>query len=108
MVAPDRGQLVWLDFNPTRGHEQKHHRPALVLSPKKYNHKSGLVLVCPITSHVKGYPFEVPITHTKINGAILTDQVRSVDWKARKAKRIGTCDADVLKEVIGKLHLLLS
>lgn len=87
MVAsytPDRGDIVWLDFNPQLGHEQAGTRPALVISPSSYNDKSGLMLVCPITSKVKGYPFEVRIITKKIDGAILADQVRSLDWRARQ------------------------
>lgn len=87
MVAtyiPDRGDIVWLNFNPQLGHEQAGLRPALVISPKTYNEKSGLMLACPITSKVKGYPFEVRIKAKKVDGAILADQVKSLDWRVRK------------------------
>jgi len=87
MVAsyiPDRGDIVWLDFNPQLGHEQAGTRPALVISPLAYNEKSGLMLACPITSKVKGYPFEVRIKAKKIDGSVLADQIKSLDWRARK------------------------
>lgn len=82
--APTRGDIVWLNFTPQRGREQAGVRPALVISPQRYNQKSGLMLTCPITSKIKGYPFEVVIRTHKINGAILADQLKSVDWAARK------------------------
>ncbi len=81
---PDRGDIVWLNFSPIKGHEQAGARPALVLSPKTYNSKSDLMLACPITSKVKGYPFEVPIIAGKVNGVVLADQIKSLDWQARK------------------------
>lgn len=96
---PDRGDVVWLDFNPTRGHEQEGRRPALVLSPKNYNRKSGLVLVCPITSQEKGYPFEVACKTRAVQGVILTDQIRSVDWGEHRAERAATVSEAVLTEV---------
>lgn len=82
--VPDRGEVVWVDLDPPRGHEQAKRRPALVLSPKNYNRKAGLVLIVPITSQAKGYSFEVPVQGNKIDGVVLADQVRSVDWRARK------------------------
>ncbi len=87
MVAyvPDKGDVVWINLSPTRGHEQAGVRPALVLSPRAYNAKSGLMVSCPITSKIKGYPFEVRIQAKKINGVIITDQLKNLDWKARKA-----------------------
>ncbi len=96
---PDRGNIVWLDFNPAQGHEQKGRRPALVVSSKKYNEKSGLVLVCPITSRVKGYPFEIVFQTKMVSGAILTDQIRSVDWMQRNAKKITSVSEVVMSEV---------
>lgn len=81
---PERGDVVWIDFNPTRGHEQARKRPAIVLSPKPYNEKMGMMLVCPITSKVKNYPFEVTIKTGKLSGAILADQIRNMDWHTRK------------------------
>ena len=106
--APDRGDIVWLEFNPQAGHEQSGHRPALVVSPKAYNQKVGLALFCPITSNVKGYPFEVllPDKHS-VSGAILSDQIKSLDWRVRKAKRIAAVPKDVLEEVLAKIHALL-
>lgn len=81
---PERGDIVWVDFNPTRGHEQARRRPALVLSLKQYNEKRGMMIACPMTSKVKQYPFEVGLKAGKLNGAILTDQIRSLDWRTRK------------------------
>lgn len=82
--TPEKGDIVWIDFSPTRGHEQAGVRPALVLSPNMYNAKSGLMVACPITSKVKGYPFEVRIQAKKINGVVLADQIKNLDWQARK------------------------
>lgn len=104
--VPDRGELVWIDFDPTRGHEQKGKRPALVISEKIYNNKAGLMLVCPITSQEKGYPFEVPITG-KISGAVIVDQIRLLDWKERSLKRIGKAPTAAFLEVIEKLNILI-
>lgn len=84
--VPDRGDIVWLQFNPQARHEQAGHRPALVLSPASYNRRSGLMLCCPMTSQRKGYPFEVVIAaDTDRESVVLADQVKSLDWKARKA-----------------------
>ena len=106
--APDRGDLVWLEFNPQAGHEQAGHRPALVISPGAYNRRVGLALCCPITSQVKGYPFEVPLpVGVPVAGVVLSDQVKSLDWRARKAKRIGKASAAVIDEVLGKLATLV-
>ncbi|HRS02465.1 MAG TPA: endoribonuclease MazF, partial [Bacteroidota bacterium] len=86
---PDRGDIVWLEFNPQSGHEQKGRRPAIVLSPYEYNLKVGLALFCPITSQVKGYPFEVSLPERfPINGVIISDQIKSLDWKVRNAEFI--------------------
>jgi len=105
---PDRGDIVWLHFNPQTGHEQAGHRPALVLSLATYNEKTGLMLCCPMTSKVKGYPFEVrfPATSTEA-GVILTDQVKSLDWQSRKAKRKGKAPKEVVMETLAKVHALL-
>jgi mRNA interferase MazF len=105
---PERGDIVWLEFNPQAGFEQSGHRPALVLSPKAYNEKTGLALLCPITSHIKGYPFEVvlPEGH-QASGAILSDQIKSLDWRVRKARQMGAVTRDVLEEVLAKIHALL-
>src|SRR4051812_44260799 len=89
--VPERGEAVWISLNPQAGHEQARRRPALVLSPASYNGKVGLALMCPITSQVKGYPFEVAIpTGLAVAGVILADQVKSLDWRVRKADRIDT------------------
>ena len=107
--CPKRGDVVWLTFTPQAGHEQAGHRPALVLSPEPYNRKVGLALVCPITSQVKGYPFEVPLPHgLEVQGVVLADQVKSVDWKARKARVCGTAPAATLAEVLKKFSPLLT
>ncbi|RMD49775.1 MAG: endoribonuclease MazF [Ignavibacteria bacterium] len=107
--VPARGDIVWLQFNPLTGHEQAGKRPALVISPSQYNSKVGLALFCPITNQIKGYPFEVNLPkNSKISGTILTDQVKSLDWKARKAKLICKLPNKLLKEVIAKIHVLIS
>ncbi len=105
--TPDRGDLIWLNFTPQAGHEQRGLRPAIVISPKAYNKKTGLALCCPITSNVKGYPFEVLVEGKKINGAILSDHLKSLDWKARKAKFIEKSTSASLKECIGKISTLI-
>ena len=85
--VPARGDVVWITFNPQAGHEQAGRRPGLVLSPSSYNRKVGLAILCPITSQVKGYPFEVAIgSGSKLGGVILSDQVKSLDWRIRKAE----------------------
>jgi len=97
--VPDRGDLVWLDLNPTKGHEQKGVRPALILSSKSYNAKAGLVLACPVTSHAKGYPFEVAVSAGNVEGVVLVDQIRSLDFKERHARRIAKVPARVIEEI---------
>lgn len=105
---PDAGDFVWLAFDPHAGREQAGPRPALVLSPKAYNKRSGLALACPITTQAKGYPFEVIIPFGKgASGVILADHLKSVDWKARDAKRLGHCPNEVMDEVRAKLAPLL-
>lgn len=104
---PSRGDIVWLNFTPQAGHEQRRKRPALVISPVEYNKKTGLVICCPITSNIKGYPFEVEIIGKKINGAILSDHVKNLDWKAREIKFIEKAKADVVSEVIAKNSVLI-
>ncbi len=102
--CPRRGDLVWLTFTPQAGHEQAGHRPALILSPGLYNKKVGLALACPITSQGKGYPFEGPSPKgLEIQGVILADQVKSLDWKARKARFCCTVPAATISEVLRKL-----
>jgi mRNA interferase MazF len=108
MYIPDRGDIVWLQFNAQSGHEQAGKRPALTLSPKAYNQKVGLAIFCPITSHEKGYPFEVKIEGSKINGVILADQVKSLDWRKREAEFIVKAPISVVREVIEILNTLIS
>jgi len=106
--TPDRGDIVLLSFDPTLGREQKGMRPAVVLSPKLYNAASRLALVCPITRQRKGYPFEVDIASDQgIDGAVLVDQLRSIDWKERKARKVGVLTADQLQEVLAKVATLV-
>jgi mRNA interferase MazF len=104
--VPDTGDIVWLQFDPQAGHEQAGHRPALVLSPASYNGRTGLMLCCPMTTQVKGYPFEVPVAGTRPS-AVLADQVKSVDWGAWQAVRKGQVSADELAQVRGKAATLL-
>jgi mRNA interferase MazF len=104
--VPDRGDIVWLEFNPQAGHEQAGHRPALVLSPAAYNGKTGLMLCCPLTTQIKGYPFEVAISGNP-SSAALADQVKSLDWVARKAKRKGKASPAEMAEVQAKIHALI-
>ena len=106
--VPDRGDIVWLQFNPQAGHEQAGHRPALVLSPASYNRRSGLMLCCPMTSQMKGYPFEVLIaSDADRDSVVLADQVKSLDWKVRKAVKKGTASIEVIAETLSKLQTLL-
>lgn len=106
--VPSAGDLVWLEFNPQAGHEQAGTRPALVLSQKRYNRKTGLGIFCPITSKAKGYPFEVPFHGKQIDGVILADHVKNFDWKARKAKFIEKASGETLEEAIAKFTLILN
>ena len=106
--VPDKGDVVWITFNPQAGHEQAGHRPALVLSPKAYNGKVGLAILCPITSQVKGYPFEVLIPEgLEVSGAILSDQVKSLDWRARKVEFSCKLPLTAFNEVVQKLSTLI-
>jgi len=107
--APERGDVVWLQFNPQAGSEQAGHRPALVISPRAYNRRVGLALMCPITSQIKGYPFEVELPQgMKTQGAILCDQIKSLDWRARNAKRIGSVPPSVMQEVTARILALVA
>jgi len=107
--APDRGDIVLLQFHPQRGREQAGRRPALVLSPRSYNAKVGLAILCPITGATKGYPFEVPLpAGLKTKGVILADHVKSLDWQAREARVIEHVSPSVLNAVLAKLELLLA
>ena len=106
--VPDRGDAVWLHFGPQTGHEQAGRRPALVLSPASYNGKVGLVILCPITRQSKGYPFEVALPEgTGVAGVVLSDQVKSLDWRVRRAEQIGPVAPSVTDEVLQKLATLL-
>lgn len=106
--APKRGEVVWLELNPQAGHEQAGRRPALVVSPEAYNKKVGLALLCPITNQVKGYPYEVLLpSGLGVSGAILSDQVKSLDWRARQARRICDAPAEATEEVLAKLRTLV-
>ena len=106
--VPDAGDFIWLTFDPQAGREQAGRRPALVLSPRSYNTKSGLALVCPITSHSKGYPFEVEVSFgSGPTGVILADHVKSVDWKVRRAEKAGQCPAGVIADVRARLSALI-
>jgi len=106
--VPSRGEIIWLEFNPQVGHEQSGLRPALVISPQQYNRKVGLGLFCPITSQIKGYPFEVRIPdNLEIKGVILADQIKSLDWQARNAMLIYKLPDEIFEEVIVKLRTLI-
>ena len=104
---PERGDIVWLDFNPQLGHEQKGRRPALTLSFKAYNEKIGLALFCPITSKVKGYPFEVELELKKIKGSVLSDQIKSLDWRERNIEFIEKIGDKKMEEVIEKIEVII-
>jgi len=105
--SPERGDIVWLNFDPQSGHEQKGKRPAIVISPKEYNEKVGLGLFCPITNIIKDYPFEVKIENKKINGVVLSDQIKSLDWKAREIEFITKETSEKINEIISRIGLLL-
>jgi mRNA interferase MazF len=107
--VPDRGDDVWMDFNPQAGHEQGGRRPAVVPSPRTYNKPSGLALFCPVTNRAKGYPFEVALpSDSPVTGVVLVDQVRNLDWNARRAEFIGELDQETLAEVLEKLRPLVA
>jgi mRNA interferase MazF len=106
--VPERGDFVWLDFDPQSGHEQAGHRPALVLSPREYNRKVGLALFCPVSTKVKGYPFEVKVASgRKISGVVLADQIKSLDWRARRATFVERAANAVTTETLAKAAALL-
>ncbi len=106
--VPDRGDIVRISLNPQAGHEQAGRRPAVVLSPVVYNGKVGLALLCPITSQIKGYPFEVLIpAGLAVSGVVLADQVKSLDWRARDVELIDTLPEDTVAEILRKLGTLL-
>jgi mRNA interferase MazF len=104
--VPGAGDIVWLHFDPQAGHEQAGHRPALVLSPSAYNGKTGLMLCCPMTTQIKGYPFEVLIAGTRPT-AVLADQVKSLDWVTRKATHKGQVSSAELADVRAKIFALI-
>jgi mRNA interferase MazF len=105
---PDAGDLVWLTFDPQAGHEQRGRRPALILSPRAYNAKARLAIACPLTSHVKGYPFEVALpADGRVTGVVLADHVPNLDWGARRVEFAATVSEDVLTDVRERLRVLL-
>lgn len=110
MVAsyvPDAGDLVWLDFDPQAGREQGRRRPALVLTDRGYNRASGLVVVCPLTSKRKPYPFALPVVVEKVEGAVLVDHLKSVDWKARDVAFHSKADPALVSKVRAYIGVLL-
>ena len=104
--VPDAGDIVWLEFDPQAGHEQAGHRPALVLSPVRYNRARGMMICCPMTSRIKGYPFEVVVSDVPPS-AVLADQIKSLDWRARRAVFKGKTSDAVLAEVRSLLQTLI-
>lgn len=105
--VPDAGDVVWLDFDLQAGHEQSGHRPALVISPAAYNGKTGLMVCCLLSTRIKGHPFEVPTSIDGLDCVVLSDQVKSLDWKVRKAKRKSVVSPDVMVHVRAKIKALL-
>ena len=105
--SPERGDIVWLNFNPQAGHEQKGKRPAIVISPKEYNEKTGWGLFCPITGKIKNYPFEVKIENKKIDGVVLSDQIKSLDWETREIEFIVKETSEKIDEIINKINVLI-
>ena len=105
--VPERGDAVWFNFDPGTGHEQRGKRPAVVISPKEYNVKVGLGLFCPITSKIKDYPFEVRVENEKINGVVLADQIKSLDWETREIEFITRLSLEKIKEIIDKINVLI-
>ncbi|MDR1288458.1 MAG: endoribonuclease MazF [Treponema sp.] len=106
--VPERGDIIWLDFNPQTGHEQKGQRPAIVISPGEYNEKVNLGLFCPITNKEKNYPFEVKIKNGKIDGVVLSDQIKSLDWTKRNIEYITRATDEEISEIISKLNVLIN
>ncbi|AFM42452.1 growth inhibitor [Desulfosporosinus acidiphilus SJ4] len=106
--VPERGDIVWIQLNPQLGHEQQGTRPALVLSAKEYNSKTGMGIFCPITSRVKGFPFEVKLPEKlEIRGVVLADQIKSLDWRSRNASFICKVAEEIMEEVILKLEAII-
>jgi mRNA interferase MazF len=107
--VPNRGDVVWINFDPQAGHEQGGRRPAIVLSLRSYNKPSGLALFCPVTSRAKNYPFEVPLpVDAPVAGVVLVDQLRNFDWHSRQASFIGVLDEETLVEIMEKLRPLVA
>ncbi len=107
--VPERNDMIWITLDPQAGHEQSGRRPALVLSPLSYNRKLGLAIICPITSQIKAFPFEVNIPEgLKVKGVILADQAKSIDWQIRHATFIEKLSDEIRVEVLGKLNTLLN
>jgi len=106
--VPDAGDIVWLNFTPQTGHEQAGRRPAAVLSPKAYNGKTGLLVCVPITSQIKGYPFEVLLSGAEVSVAALADQVKNLDWRSRQARYKGKISIAEIQEIKAKLAALLT
>lgn len=106
--VPDSGDIVWLEFDPQAGHEQAGHRPALVISPASYNGKTSLMVCCPLTTKIKGHPFEALTDVGGVPGAVLSDQVKSLDWRVRNAKKKGSVAPDVMLHVRAKIKALLA
>lgn len=105
--VPNRGDIIWVNFNPSLGHEQAGKRPALVLSTAGYHERSSLLIACPITSKIKGYPFEVIIDAASIHGVVLADQVKSLDWRKRPISFAAKVSQQTLDSVVTKLSLLI-
>ncbi len=106
--VPDSGDLIWLDFTPQAGREQAGRRPAVVLSPRSYNEKTSLAVVCPVTSRVKGYPFEVSLPPgLRIRGAILSEHLKNLDWRQRQAEKSGKIPRAILEQVRARIAALL-
>jgi mRNA interferase MazF len=104
---PERGDIVWISFNPQAGKEQSGHRPAIVLSHKEYNKRIGLAIMCPITNKVKGYPFEVAIKFDEIKGVMLADHIKNLDWKERNASFIGKAPEHIIEEVTTLINTII-
>ncbi len=105
--APERGDFVWLDFQPQAGHEPAGRRPALVLSHHSYNAKVGLAVCCPVTSQTKGYPFEVPVSAAGVTGVVLADRVKNLDWRVHRAEFIAAASDEVVAEVLAKVRAII-
>ncbi len=107
IYIPEKGDIVLLSFSPTIGHEQKGKRPAIVVSSFLYNNKSGLALMCPITNQKKGYPLEVELKKCKTKGVVLSDQIRTLDYKERKAKFLEKTPPEVILKIVKNISLLI-